>query len=84
MVGQRLDETAVLPLTAQPGNARQPPHLPVYKLKNRYFGANMFRLFCVVALMLTASSEIATAGYLDENPDEVFEGVYERIGALPV
>ena len=37
-----------------------------------------------MALVLTASGEIATAGYLDENPDEVFEDVYARLGALPV
>ncbi len=44
----------------------------------------MFRSYCVAALLLTAASGIAHAGYLDENPDEVFESVYERIGALPV
>jgi hypothetical protein len=27
---------------------------------------------------------MAQAGYLDEKPDEVFESVYARIGALPV
>ena len=43
----------------------------------------MFRL-SVAALVLAASMGIANAGYLDENPDEVFESVYERIGALPV
>ena len=44
----------------------------------------MFRSCCVIALLFAASSGIAHAGYLDENPDEVFEGVYERIGTLPV
>jgi clan AA aspartic protease (TIGR02281 family) len=44
----------------------------------------MFKLFCVAALVFTASFGSAAAGYLDENPDEVFESVYERIGALPV
>lgn len=44
----------------------------------------MFRLFCVTALVLAASFGSAAAGYLDENPDELFENVYERIGALPV
>lgn len=43
----------------------------------------MFRSCCVAAL-LASSFGIAQAGYLDENPDEVFESVYERIGALPV
>lgn len=44
----------------------------------------MFRAGCVVALLFAALTGIAHAGYLDENPDEVFEGVYQRIGALPV
>ena len=35
-------------------------------------------------LLLAASLGIARAGYLDENPDEVFTDVYQRIGALPV
>jgi hypothetical protein len=29
-------------------------------------------------------SGAASAGYLDENPDDVFATVYKRIGALPV
>jgi hypothetical protein len=44
----------------------------------------MLRSLCIAALLLAASSAIASAGYLDENPDQVFESVYERIGALPV
>jgi aspartyl protease family protein len=44
----------------------------------------MFRQCCAVALLLAAMSGVASAGYLDENPDEVFATVYERIGALPV
>src|SRR5438128_1429275 len=59
-------------------------HLSLYKCENRYFGANMFRSYCVAALLLAASFGLANAGYLDENPDEVFESVYARIGALPV
>lgn len=43
----------------------------------------MFRS-CCVAVLLASSFGIAQAGYLDENPDEVFESVYERIGTLPV
>jgi clan AA aspartic protease (TIGR02281 family) len=35
-------------------------------------------------LLLIAMPHIAWAGYLDENPDDVFAGVYERIGALPL
>ncbi len=29
-------------------------------------------------------SQLAGAGYLDENPEEVFSTVYERLGALPL
>ena len=34
------------------------------------------------ALLLVAMSGVVGAGYLDENPDEVFAPVYERIGAV--
>lgn len=44
----------------------------------------MFRAGWVGAVLLAASLGTASAGYLDENPDEVFESVYARIGALPV
>jgi clan AA aspartic protease (TIGR02281 family) len=44
----------------------------------------MFKQFCTAALLLVAMSGVVGAGYLDENPDEVFAPVYERIGALPV
>ncbi|WP_426419377.1 TIGR02281 family clan AA aspartic protease [Bradyrhizobium genosp. A] len=44
----------------------------------------MFRLFWLAACFLAAVSGGACAGYLDENPDELFAPVYERIGALPV
>ncbi|TFV80787.1 TIGR02281 family clan AA aspartic protease [Bradyrhizobium frederickii] len=44
----------------------------------------MFRLFWLASCLLAAVSGDARAGYLDENPDEVFASVYERIGALPV
>jgi clan AA aspartic protease (TIGR02281 family) len=43
----------------------------------------MFRFLGWVALWLMAVSP-ACAGYLDENPDEVFATVYERLGAIPV
>jgi aspartyl protease family protein len=36
------------------------------------------------AMLLLAAATPALAGYLDENPDEVFSAVYERLGALPV
>jgi clan AA aspartic protease (TIGR02281 family) len=44
----------------------------------------MFRQTCRVALLLLAITSTARAGYLDDNPDEVFSSVYERLGALPV
>jgi clan AA aspartic protease (TIGR02281 family) len=65
------------------GNPRE-SQLSIYGANNRYFGASMLRSLCIAALLLAASSAIASAGYLDENPDQVFESVYERIGALPV
>jgi clan AA aspartic protease (TIGR02281 family) len=43
----------------------------------------MFR-FCVIALLLMAMPSLVRAGYLDENPEEVFSTVYERLGALPL
>jgi clan AA aspartic protease (TIGR02281 family) len=59
-------------------------HFKVYSAGERYRGAKMFRQFCATALLLVAMSGAVGAGYLDENPDEVFAPVYERIGALPV
>jgi clan AA aspartic protease (TIGR02281 family) len=43
----------------------------------------MFKRSCLVAI-LVAMAPSAQAGYLDENPDEVFEAVYSRLGTLPV
>jgi aspartyl protease family protein len=45
----------------------------------------VFGLFRRIALLtvLAAAAGPACAGYLDENPDEIFAGVYERIGKLP-
>lgn len=44
----------------------------------------MLGRYCVIALLLIAMPSTGRAGYLDENPDEVFSTVYERLGALPV
>jgi len=44
----------------------------------------MLRQYCIVALLLVANSVMADAGYLDENPEEVFSDVYERLGTLPL
>ena len=35
-------------------------------------------------MLLVTIPGVVRAGYLDENPEEVFSGVYERLGALPL
>src|SRR5262249_13158215 len=40
----------------------------------------MLKRCCLLALMLLAQLDRAGTGYLDENPDEVFAAVYERLG----
>src|SRR5947208_16865421 len=44
----------------------------------------MLGRFCAIALMVIALPNTVAAGYLDDNPDEMFAAVYERLGALPV
>jgi clan AA aspartic protease (TIGR02281 family) len=44
----------------------------------------MFKRYGVIALLLLAIPGAVKAGYLDENPEEVFAGVYERLGVLPL
>jgi aspartyl protease family protein len=44
----------------------------------------MLKRCCAVAILLIAMPGMARANYLDENPEEVFAGVYERIGVLPL
>jgi hypothetical protein len=44
----------------------------------------MFRHYYAAVILFAATPGAASAGYLDENPDDVFATVYERIGALPV
>jgi aspartyl protease family protein len=39
---------------------------------------------CVIGLLLIAVPGGVRAGYLDENPEEVFADVYQRLGALPL
>ena len=39
---------------------------------------------CAIALMVIALPNTVGAGYLDDNPDEMFAAVYERLGALPL
>jgi aspartyl protease family protein len=42
------------------------------------------RLWLLAAIgLLVLGARTANAGYLDENPDEVFESVYARLGPLP-
>jgi len=38
----------------------------------------------VIAVLLITMPNIVRAGYLDENPEEVFSAVYERLGTLPL
>src|SRR3954453_22233121 len=47
---------------------------------SRSFGLTL----SAAGLLLITMLGPATAGYLDENPDEVFAGVYERLGPLPL
>src|SRR5207302_3049857 len=47
-------------------------------------GVNMLGRYCAIALFLIAIPDSLRAGYLDENPEEVFSTVYERLGALPL
>ena len=45
----------------------------------------MLKNYGLIALLVFATTPgIVKAGYLDENPEEVFAGVYERLGALPL
>lgn len=44
----------------------------------------MFGRILGAVLLLSAATGSAVAGYLDENPDEVFRSVYERLGPLPL
>src|ERR1700678_2274849 len=58
--------------------------LLIYNGTNGNLGTVILRRSCVIALLLVALPQFAWAGYLDENPDEVFSGVYQRLGVLPV
>ena len=44
----------------------------------------MLGRYCAIALLLIAWPNVVGAGYLDENPEEVFSSVYERLGVLPL
>ncbi len=44
----------------------------------------MFGRYCAIAVLLVTVPNVVKAGYLDENPEEVFAGVYRRLGALPL
>jgi hypothetical protein len=59
-------------------------HFLIYETCHGNLGILMPRQCCVVALLLIVMPTIAWAGYLDENPDEVFSSVYQRLGVLPV
>lgn len=50
----------------------------------RYSGVHMFRRKCLAILLLVVFSAIARAGDpTTDNPDQVFEAVYARIGTVP-
>ena len=44
----------------------------------------MLGRYCLIAALLITMPNVVRAGYLDENPAEVFSAVYERLGALPL
>src|SRR4051794_7764876 len=46
--------------------------------------ARLFRRRNLFAALLVLAPHHVQAGYLDENPEEVFSTVYERLGALPL
>ena len=46
--------------------------------------ARLFRRRNLIVALLVLAPHHVQAGYLDENPEEVFSGVYERLGALPL
>jgi clan AA aspartic protease (TIGR02281 family) len=48
------------------------------------FGRGLLRRCCLLVALLLLAPQLARAGYLDEDPEEVFAGVYERLGALPL
>ncbi len=43
----------------------------------------MFWRCCAIALLLIAIPNLVKADYLDDDPNEVFASVYQRLGALP-
>src|SRR6185437_3739023 len=54
---------------------------PYIRRQNITFGVRMLKPTFAAAMLLLAAAAPALAGYLDENPDEVFSAVYERLGA---
>jgi clan AA aspartic protease (TIGR02281 family) len=52
--------------------------------RNGLFKKGLFEGRCLLAILLSLAPQLVQAGYLDENPEEVFSSVYERLGALPL
>jgi clan AA aspartic protease (TIGR02281 family) len=48
------------------------------------FRRGLFEGRCLLAVLSFLVPQLAQAGYLDENPEEVFSSVYARLGALPL
>ena len=56
----------------------------VYRWISRTLRGRRFDRRCLFALLFVLTPHVVQAGYLDENPEEVFSSVYERLGALPL
>ena len=59
-------------------------HRKLFQVVLAAFGRGLLRRCCLPAVLLLLAPQLVRAGYLDENPEEVFAGVYERLGALPL
>ncbi len=56
---------------------------PIYRWISQALRDGRFKRRCLFAFLFVLTPHFAQAGYLDENPEEVFSSVYERLGALP-
>src|SRR5882757_10606741 len=56
----------------------------IYRWISRTLQGRRFERRWLIALVFVLAPHAVQAGYLDENPEEVFSSVYERLGALPL
>jgi clan AA aspartic protease (TIGR02281 family) len=56
----------------------------IYRWISRTLLGRRFERRWLIALVFVLAPHAVQAGYLDENPEEVFSSVYERLGALPL